>query len=182
MTDVRDWDDDDEWQPVTDTRPGAPPPPPPPPVGARCAGCGAVVPAGTPCPRCLSGVGGARRPQRLPGGVLRLAFRAGGRHLDVPRGVELRLGRSSEWAPEAAEILAGEDTVSERHATVVHTADGAAWVTEVPQGATNGIRVNDRVLVPGNAVRLRNDDRVELGPRVHFVVHGIEEEPTGPAA
>ncbi|MCE0446488.1 FHA domain-containing protein [Streptomyces tricolor] len=135
------------------------------------AGC-AVVPAGTAvCPACLSPVGtpgreagAGRRPERLAGGVLRLVFRTGGRHLDVPRGAELRLGRSSSWAPEASALLAGEETVSGRHATVRHTEDGAAWVTEVAQGATNGTRVNDRVLVPDRAVRLRNGDRVELGP------------------
>ncbi|MBY8839976.1 FHA domain-containing protein [Streptomyces sp. SP2-10] len=107
-------------------------------------------------------------------------FRTGGRHLDVPRGTEVRLGRSGGWAPEASAFLADEETVSARHATVVHTADGAAWVTEVPQGATNGTRVNDRVLVPDRAVRLRNGDRVELGPRVGFVVRGVEDEPAGP--
>ncbi|KUN31639.1 hypothetical protein AQJ11_05480 [Streptomyces corchorusii] len=98
----------------------------------------------------------------------------------MPRGGELRLGRSGSWAPEAAAILADEETVSARHATVVHTAEGAAWVTEVAQGATNGTRVNDRVLVPDRPVRLRNGDRVELGPRAGFVVRGIEAEPTDP--
>ncbi|CUW32295.1 FHA domain protein [Streptomyces reticuli] len=190
MPEVHDWDDDDEWEEVVvaGPRPTAPPPPPP-SVGARCPGCAAVVPAGTAvCPACLSPVGtpgreagAGRRPERLAGGVLRLVFRTGGRHLDVPRGAELRLGRSSSWAPEASALLAGEETVSGRHATVRHTEDGAAWVTEVAQGATNGTRVNDRVLVPDRAVRLRNGDRVELGPRVGFVVRGIEDEPASPA-
>lgn len=53
-------------------------------------------------------------------------------------------------------------------------------MAEVARGATNGTRVNDRVLVPDRAVRLRNGDRVELGPRVGFVVRGIENEPTDP--
>ncbi|WP_234336262.1 FHA domain-containing protein [Streptomyces sp. NRRL S-1022] len=181
----------DDWEEVPEVvAPGpAPHRPSPSPVGVRCPDCAAVVPAGTAaCPACLapagapgrrSGAGG--RPERLPGGVLRLVFRGGGRHLDVPRGAELRLGRSSTWAPQASALLAGEETVSGRHATVAHTADGAAWVTEVAQGATNGTRVNDRVLVPDRAVRLRNGDRVDLGPRVGFVVRGIEDEPAGPA-
>ncbi|MEW2287761.1 FHA domain-containing protein [Streptomyces sp. NPDC047841] len=180
MTEVHDWDDDDEWEVGADIgSPAAVSRPSPPPVGERCPGCRRVVPAGTAvCPGCLSRIGAGPRPERLPGGVLRLVFRAGGRHLDVPRGGELRLGRSSSWAPEAAAILGDEQTVSARHATVVHTGDGAAWVTEVAQGATNGTRVNDRVLVPDRAVRLRNGDRVELGPRVGFVVRGIEDDPT----
>ncbi|MFH9087136.1 FHA domain-containing protein [Streptomyces sp. NPDC017673] len=189
MAEVHDWDDDDEWEVGAGVAsPVAAPRPTPPRTGERCPGCRRVVPAGTAvCPVCLSPLGApgwesgaGPRPERLAGGVLRLVFRAGGRHLDVPRGGELRLGRSSSWAPEAAAILADEETVSARHATVVHTADGAAWVTEVARGATNGTRVNDRVLVPDRAVRLRNGDRVELGPRVGFVVRGVENEPTDP--
>ncbi|GAB1338718.1 hypothetical protein ACE1SV_53080 [Streptomyces sp. E-15] len=172
----------DEWETVGGaTTARAPTPPPrssPKPVGQRCPACRAVVPPGTDvCPACLSPVGAGRRPRRLPGGVLRLEFRTGGGHLDVPRGTALRLGRSGSWAPEAAVLLAGEETVSARHATVEHTADGAAWVTEVPRGATNGTRVNDRVLVPDQAVRLSDGDRVELGPHVGFVVRGIEDGP-----
>ncbi|MFI2758452.1 FHA domain-containing protein [Streptomyces echinatus] len=45
----------------------------------------------------------------------------------------------------------------------------------------NGTRVNDRVLTPARAVRLRDGDRVELGPRVGFVVHGVEDVPAEPA-
>lgn len=172
----------DEWETVGGaTTVRAPTPPPrssPKPVGQRCPACRAVVPPGTEvCPACLSPVGAGRRPRRLPGGVLRLEFRTGGGHLDVPRGTELRLGRSGTWAPEAAVLLAGEETVSAQHATVEHTEDGAAWVTEVPRGATNGTRVNDRVLVPNQAVRLSDGDRVELGPHVGFVVRGIEDGP-----
>ncbi|MFE1311342.1 FHA domain-containing protein [Streptomyces sp. NPDC058755] len=107
---------------------------------------------------------------------MRLVFRGGGRHLDVPRGSEIRLGRSSSWAPEASELLADEHTVSARHATLDHASDGAAWLTEVPQGATNGTRVNGLVLEPGSRVPLRDGDRVELGPEVEFVVRGIAEE------
>ncbi|MFF5860173.1 FHA domain-containing protein [Streptomyces sp. NPDC012751] len=172
----------DEWETVggaTTVRAPTPPPrPSPKPVGQRCPACRAVLPPGTDvCPACLSPVGAGRRPRRLPGGVLRLEFRTGGGHLDVPRGTALRLGRSGSWAPEAAVLLAGEETVSAQHATVEHTEDGAAWVTEVPRGATNGTRVNDRVLVPNQAVRLSDGDRVELGPRVGFVVRGIEDGP-----
>ncbi|WP_225101603.1 FHA domain-containing protein [Streptomyces sp. CoH27] len=172
----RDWDEIE-----TGVRP--PPEPPQPPVappsaGRRCQGCRAVVPDGMrACPVCRTPVAApGRRPERLAGGVLRLVFR-GGRHLDVPRGRELRLGRSGTWATEASALLADEETVSARHATVVHTADGAAWVSEVAQGATNGTRVNDRVLGPDGSARLRNGDRVELGPRICFVVHGVEQEP-----
>ncbi|MER7917107.1 MULTISPECIES: FHA domain-containing protein [unclassified Streptomyces] len=64
-----------------------------------------------------------------------------------------------------------------RGATLVHTPEGAAWLTEVPRGASNGTRVNDRVLTPGSPVRLRDGDRVDLGPEVDFVVRGIEDEP-----
>ncbi|GGS90824.1 FHA domain-containing protein [Streptomyces cinerochromogenes] len=182
--------DDDEWGRVGRSRLFARPAsvPSPPSVGERCRDCGAVVPAGTAvCPACLTPVGAprreagtGRRPERLAGGALRLVFRSGGRHLVVPRGTELRLGRSSSWAPEASALLAHEETVSGRHATVLHTEDGAAWVTEVAQGATNGTRLNDRVLVPDRAERLHNGDRIELGPRVGFVVRGIEDEPAGP--
>ncbi|WP_244201738.1 FHA domain-containing protein [Streptomyces diastatochromogenes] len=181
MTEVHDWDDEDDdgWVPVVDTVPSPPrTPPSPPPIGFRCERCSTVVPTGmADCPRCLAPVGPPRRGAGRPGGVLRLAFRGGGRHLDVPRGSEIRLGRDDSWAPEASEFLADEDTVSGRHATVVHTSDGAAWLTEVPQGATNGTRVNDRVLAPGSRVRLSNGDRVELGPEVDFEVRGIGEEP-----
>ncbi|MFI2203166.1 FHA domain-containing protein [Streptomyces sp. NPDC020192] len=149
-----------------------------------------MVPTGTrACPVCLSPpaapggeAGPGPRPERLAGGVLRLVFPGGGRHLDVPRGGELRLGRDGTWAPEAAALLADEETVSARHATVVHTADGAAWVSEVAQGATNGTRVNDRVLGPDGSARLRNGDRVGLGPRVCFVVRGVAQEPASEPA
>ncbi|MFJ9863008.1 FHA domain-containing protein [Streptomyces sp. NPDC101165] len=186
MSDVHDWDDDeDEWVTVptpTSVRPR--PRPTQPSVGDRCEQCSSVVPAGTSkCPACLSPVavpgqrsGAVRRTPRIAGGAVRLVFRGGGRHLDVPRGSEIRLGRSSSWAPEASELLADEDTVSAQHATLVHASDGAAWLTEVPRGATNGTRVNDRVLVPGSRVRLRAGDRVELGPGVAFIVQGIAEE------
>ncbi|MFF8726350.1 FHA domain-containing protein [Streptomyces sp. NPDC015171] len=150
-------------------------------VGERCPECSAVVPAGMPgCPSCLAPAGASRRSEPPAGTVLRLVFRTGGRHLDVPRGAELRLGRSSSWAPESSGVLAGEESVSGRHATVVHGADGAAWVTEVAQGATNGTRVNGHVLVPDRAVRLRDGDRVELGPRAAFVVRGIVADPAEP--
>ncbi|MEU6466240.1 FHA domain-containing protein [Streptomyces sp. NPDC046976] len=173
------YDDEDDWESLV--LPGTAPLParPLPAVGERCVRCSAVVPVGAGvCPGCLNPVG-ASGPQarRLAGGVLRLVFRGGGRHLDVPRGSEIRLGRSESWAPEAAGLMADEDTVSARHATLVHTPDGAAWLTEVPRGASNGTRVNDRVLTPGSPVRLRDGDRVDLGPEVDFVVRGIEDEP-----
>ncbi|MGM0350545.1 MULTISPECIES: FHA domain-containing protein [Streptomyces] len=176
------YDDEDDWDvidPAVKAPPPPPPPPPPPAVGERCGRCSAVVPTGAGvCPGCLSPVGApGRSAPRLAGGVLRLVFRGGGRHLDVPRGSEIRLGRSESWAPEAAGLMADEETVSARHATLVHTPDGAAWLTEVPRGASNGTRVNDRVLVPGSPVRLRDGDRVDLGPEVDFIVRGIEEEP-----
>lgn len=214
MTEVHDWNDDDDWyeewgdgrrdedggqgeeagQGEDEERDVDPwesvagyvprvrtPPPAPPPVGKPCPECSAVVPEGmSECPQCLSPAGAGRRPERLPGGVLRLAFRAGGRHLDVPRGTELRLGRSGSWAPEASALLADEETVSGRHATVVHGEDGKAWVREVAQGATNGTRVNRRILGADGSARLRNGDRVELGPRVSFVVRGITDEPAEP--
>lgn len=183
MAEVPDGDDADDWEIVTraptrhrSSRPS---------VGDLCERCSQVVPAGMAvCPGCLSpvgarGRGAGRRRSGIAGGALRLVFRGGGRHLDVPRGSEIRLGRSGSWAPEASELLADEETVSARHATLVHASDGAAWLTEVPRGATNGTRVNDRVLVPGSRVRLRDGDRVELGPEVGFVVQGIEEEPGG---
>ncbi|MFJ5974363.1 FHA domain-containing protein [Streptomyces sp. NPDC093060] len=174
MTEASDFDDDD-WDSVDQFAP--PPPPPPTPVGTKCGRCDAIVPVGTAaCPRCRTPVGSGRSSPRIPGRAVRLVFR-GGRHLDVPRGSEIRLGRSSSWAPEASELLADEDTVSAQHATLDHASDGTAWLTEVPQGATNGTRVNDSVLVPGSRVRLRDGDRVELGPGVEFIVRGIAEEP-----
>ncbi|MGW2704032.1 FHA domain-containing protein [Streptomyces sp. NPDC001340] len=172
--------DDDDWISVD---PFAPPPPPAtptsrPPVGTKCVRCDAIVPVGmAKCPTCLTSVLPGQRTVRIAGGAVRLVFRGGGRHLDVPRGSEIRLGRSSSWAPEASELLADEDTVSAQHATLVHASDGAAWLTEVPQGASNGTRVNDRVLEPGSRIRLRDGDRVELGPEVEFIVRGIAEEP-----
>ncbi|MFY4718861.1 FHA domain-containing protein [Streptomyces sp. LaBMicrA B280] len=174
--------DEDDWDVIDPAAPAPPrpsPPSPAPAVGERCVHCGVVVPAGAGrCPGCLNPAGAPDRPaRRLAGGVLRLVFRGGGRHLDVPRGSEIRLGRSASWAPEAAELLADEDTVSARHATLVHTPDGAAWLTEVPRGASNGTRVNDRVLVPGSPVRLRDGDQVDLGPEVAFVVRGVEADP-----
>lgn len=178
MSDVHDWDDDEDgWDSVLPIPGPAHPRSPRPSVGHRCERCSAVVPAGVPaCPGCLTPVGSARPGVRIAGGAVRLVFRGGGRHLDVQRGSEIRLGRSRDWAPEASELLADEDTVSARHATLLHAPDGAAWLTEVPRGATNGTRVNDRVLVPGSPVRLRAGDRVELGPGVEFVVQGIAEE------
>lgn len=187
MAEVHDGDEDDDWVTVpTDTRP--PPPPPRPSVGDPCERCSRFVPAGTTkCPGCLSpvgarGRGAGRRTSRDAGGGLRLVFRGGGPHLDVPRNSEIRLGRSGSWAPEASELLADEDTVSAQHAILVHTSDGAVWLTEVPRGATNGTRINDHILVPGTRARLRDGDRVELGPEVGFVVRGIEEEPGNAAS
>ncbi len=111
--------------------------------GARAGGVDA-------CPACLSplGASGTAVPGSTPPAAWRLVFRGTGGHLEVPPGAELRLGRDADWAPEAAGLLAGETSVSARHALVAHGEDGAASVTEVPQGATNGVRVNDRVLSP----------------------------------
>ncbi|MGW2745446.1 FHA domain-containing protein [Streptomyces sp. NPDC001450] len=181
MAEAHDLDDDeDPWETVTTSTP-TPPRTSRPPVGTQCERCDAIVPAGMArCPGCLYPVGARERDagtRRLAGGVVRLVFRGGGRHLDVPRGSEIRLGRSGSWAPAASGLLADEETVSAQHATLVHTSGGAAWLTEVPWGATNGTRVNDRILVPGSRIRLRNGDRVELGPRADFVVQGIEDDP-----
>ncbi|MFH8976633.1 FHA domain-containing protein [Streptomyces sp. NPDC017890] len=141
-----------------------------------CPHCGARLPAGTAsCPACLSPLRSGPAPAGAPRGpsrtaALRLVFRGAGSHLEVPPGGELRLGRDPVWAPEAAGLLAGESTVSARHAGVAHGEDGTVSLTEVPQGATNGVRVNDRVLAPGRTERLVDGDRVWLGPLVSFTV------------
>lgn len=151
---------------------------PPPPVArssAPCPWCGARVPEGVDaCPACLSplGASGTAVPGSTPPAAWRLVFRGTGGHLEVPPGAELRLGRDADWAPEAAGLLAGETSVSARHALVAHGEDGAASVTEVPQGATNGVRVNDRVLSPGRSEPLRDGDTVWLGPWVALRVCG----------
>ncbi|MFQ6145163.1 FHA domain-containing protein [Streptomyces seoulensis] len=185
-TDPDDWEEVGEAAaPVRPPRPHRPAPRPPQTLGVRCARCPALLPTGLAvCPSCLApvaarerGGGAGRAAGRIAGGALRLVLRGGAGHLDVPRGAVLHLGRSGGWAPEAAGLLADEPSVSARHATVEHTADGAAWVTEVPQGATNGTRVNELVLRPGSRFRLRNGDRVGLGPWVDFVVHGVAREP-----
>ncbi|MFH9733968.1 FHA domain-containing protein [Streptomyces sp. NPDC017260] len=141
-----------------------------------CPHCGARFPAGTAaCPACLSPQAGGRAPTgtaRAPsrGTALRLVFRGAGSRLEVPPGGELSLGRDPDWAPEAAGLLAEESTVSSRHARVAHGEDGTASLTEVPQGSTNGVRINDRVLVAGRTEPLVDGDRVWLGPLVSFTV------------
>ncbi|MEU6367286.1 FHA domain-containing protein [Streptomyces sp. NPDC046931] len=173
--------DDDTWVTVEDTAKGRPPgpAPSPPASGLPCRHCGTVVmPGAAACPVCLRPPGtGAGQPAEPAAGALRLVFGGAGRCLEVPPGAEVHLGRSRGWAPETAEFLS-EATVSARHATVSYASDGTAWVTEVAQGATNGTRLNRRVLVPGQRERLRNGDTVELGPRVDFTVrlHGTAEE------
>ncbi|MEV6123989.1 FHA domain-containing protein [Streptomyces sp. NPDC052077] len=155
--------------------PGPPPPRPDPAPLTRCPRCRAPLPrAVLTCPACLSPVTTA--PEPGAGAALRLVFRGAGHHLDVVPGGELRLGRDAEWAPEAAALLAGETSVSGRHASVAHAEDGSATVTEVPQGATNGVRVNDRVLVPGRPEPLHDGDTVWLGPWVSLTARA----PGGP--
>ncbi|MFH9569217.1 FHA domain-containing protein [Streptomyces sp. NPDC017454] len=143
---------------------------------APCPHCGARLPPGTAsCPACLSPLAGgpaSTRPARAPSRstALRLVFRGAGSRLEVPPGGELPLGRDPDWAPEAAGLLAEESTVSAQHARVTHGEDGTASLTEVPQGATNGVRINERVLVPGRTEPLVDGDRVWLGPLVSFTV------------
>ncbi|MGC9380658.1 FHA domain-containing protein [Streptomyces sp. MH13] len=175
-------DDGLDLVPLSGERPlgrGAASPVAPPAAAPRlapCPHCGARLPAGTAsCPACLSPLrsgpapaGTARGPSRTT--ALRLVFRGAGNHLEVPPGGKLRLGRDPAWAPEAAVLLAGESTVSDQHADVTHGEDGTVSLTEVPQGSTNGVRVNDRVLAPGRPERLADGDRVWLGPVVSFTV------------
>ncbi|GAA3958894.1 hypothetical protein GCM10022384_09710 [Streptomyces marokkonensis] len=142
----------------------------------RCPHCDARLPAGTAsCPACLSPLADGRAPTGTArasarGTALRLVFRGAGSRLEVPPGGELPLGRDPDWAPEAAGLLAEESTVSSRHARVAHGEDGTASLTEVPQGSTNGVRINDRVLIPGRTELLVDGDRVWLGPLVSFTV------------
>ncbi|MFD6421113.1 FHA domain-containing protein [Streptomyces sp. NPDC060198] len=174
MTD--DPDGEDDWISLV---PDAPVPVARPRV-VPCRRCGAVLPDDlTVCPACHSSVdGGPASGARTDGQELRLVFRSVGRHLGLRRGEEVTLGRSTTWAPDAATFLADETTVSGRHARVHHAGDGTAWITEVEQGATNGTRVNGRVLVPGAREQLRDGDTVHLGPRVSFLVRG-GAAPTG---
>ncbi|MCZ0986004.1 hypothetical protein O1M54_10745 [Streptomyces diastatochromogenes] len=180
MTEVHDWDDEDDdgWVPVVDTVPSPPrTPPSPPPIGFRCERCSTVVPTGmADCPRCLAPVGPPRRGAGRPGGVLRLAFRGGAVTSTC------RAARRSGWGATTAGPR-GVRVPGRRGHGVGPARDrrphfGRGGLADRgPAGATNGTRVNDRVLAPGSRVRLSNGDRVELGPEVDFEVRGIGEEP-----
>lgn len=124
------------------------------------------------------------RPVRARGTRVALRFSGLGGQLLLSRGQTVRLGRSRSWAtPEAAEILADESTVSGQHASVEYAEDGTVWLTEVAEGSTNGIRVNQhQVLTPGHALRLRTGDTVWLGPHVNFLVRGGALPGPDPAA
>ncbi|MEU0475771.1 FHA domain-containing protein [Streptomyces olivaceus] len=104
---------------------------------------------------------------------LALDFGGLGGPLLLDRGQTVRLGRSSGWAtPDAAGILSGESSVSARHASVEYAEDGTVWLTEVPEGSTNGVRVDQHVLAPGHRLRVRTGDTVWLGPHVSFRIRG----------
>jgi predicted component of type VI protein secretion system len=66
-----------------------------------------------------------------------------------------------------------ESTVAGQHASVEYAEDGTVWLTEVAEGSTNGIRVNQhQVLTPGRGLRIHTGDTVWLGPHVNFLVRG----------
>ncbi|MFE9093666.1 FHA domain-containing protein [Streptomyces sp. NPDC007264] len=112
----------------------------------------------------------AAPPHLAPGMAVRLFFPRADICLDVPLGGELRLGRDDSWAPRAAPLFKGERTVSARHAVVTCADDGTLAVAEVPRGSRNGVKVDTRILTPGNPEPLRRGDTVWLGPWVSFTV------------
>ncbi|MGW0792528.1 FHA domain-containing protein [Streptomyces sp. NPDC002911] len=150
--------------------------PPPPPEASRPDpeddGWVSVAPGTVSPPRPAR----ADNPRTVQGENVQLAlqFRGLNGQLLLSRGQTVRLGRSRSWAtPEAAEILADESTVSGQHARVEYAEDGTVWLTEVAEGSTNGIRVNQQqVLIPGQGLRIRTGDTVWLGPHVNFLVRG----------
>ncbi|MFF7552436.1 FHA domain-containing protein [Streptomyces olivaceus] len=125
-----------------------------------------------PPPRRASGTA-APHSVRAVRAQLALDFGELGGPLLLDRGQTVRLGRSRGWAtPDAAGILSGESSVSARHASVEYAEDGTVWLTEVPEGSTNGVRVGRHVLAPGHRLRVRTGDTVWLGPHVSFRLRG----------
>ena len=85
--------------------------------------------------------------------------------LGAPSGVTL--GRS----PANAEFIIDHEAVSRDHLRLTYT-EGDLHAEDL--NATNGTKINGRLLNPGEQVVLQNNDQLEMGPVV-FQVHLIQE-------
>ena len=85
------------------------------------------------------------------------------RHVDVPAGTSVILGRDPAQSLVAA-AFAQYDNVSRKHATVVVDDSGRATIRD--EGSTNGTFVNNERVMPYTEVRLVDGDQILLAADV----------------
>lgn len=92
---------------------------------------------------------------------------------DQMRGASFSLSQEKYTVGRAddCDICISTPTVSGHHCTLVKLDDGSYAIEDL--GSTNGSKVNDQLLEPGNAVKLKNGDIFQIG-NVEILFDDIE--------
>jgi pSer/pThr/pTyr-binding forkhead associated (FHA) protein len=92
---------------------------------------------------------------------------------DQMRGASFSLSQEKYTVGRAddCDICISAPTVSGHHCTLVKLDDGSYAIEDL--GSTNGSKVNDQLLEPGNAVKLKNGDIFQIG-NVEILFDDIE--------
>ena len=94
----------------------------------------------------------------------------GGRIRDVGAALDLMKGRTRIGRDANSDIVLNDDTISSEHA-IIEVEGGRYWLED--QRSTNGTRLGDRRLDPGERVQLKGGDVVQLaGLELKFVLAG----------
>jgi pSer/pThr/pTyr-binding forkhead associated (FHA) protein len=88
--------------------------------------------------------------------------------LERPLPAELTIGRDRSCG-----VILAAKTVSRSHARLYE--HNGIWFVE-DQGSANGTRVNDQVIPPRLAIRLRHGDRIQVGPQLFLFSNPAELE------
>ncbi len=82
---------------------------------------------------------------------------------DQMRGASFSLSQDKYTVGRAddCDVCISAPTVSGHHCTLVKLDDGSYAIEDL--GSTNGSKVNDQVLQPGNSVKLNNGDIIQVG-------------------
>ncbi len=82
---------------------------------------------------------------------------------DQMRGASFSLSQDKYTVGRAddCDVCISAPTVSGHHCTLVKLDDGSYAIEDL--GSTNGSKINDQVLQPGNSVKLNNGDIIQIG-------------------
>ena len=82
---------------------------------------------------------------------------------DQMRGASFSLSQDKYTVGRAddCDVCISAPTVSGHHCTLVKLDDGSYAIEDL--GSTNGSKVNDQILQPGNSVKLNNGDIIQIG-------------------